>query len=408
MLATGFLMLLSAAKFEISSAAAYPLPSNDYALTVYALGKTYEYYYPEIDRNEDGYYLKGLDGVVDGIYSDTVIPAKNADFTADVSADNPFTFSKEVYGRGIDKEKLKEDIATALKYGKRTVSAREITLSPQITLAELKSRMRLLSVFETDYKSSGAARKNNIALACGYIGCKTILSGREFSFNETVGERTVGRGFKSATVITGGKFTDGVGGGVCQVSSTVYACAALADMKITARRNHSLTVGYTLPSFDAMVTDGGSDLRFINKSEYPAVLIADADGNRVRVRIYGKPNGKTYKLESAVSEYIEPKSPEIIETDELCAGESVVKVRPKRGLKSKAWLCVYEGGQLVEKRLLSSDSYSALSGVIAVGTKGTSAEIFYKIFSENVLKTVDKVSSAEYNIAELALKALEC
>ena len=138
-------------------------------------------------------------------------------------------------------------------------------------------------------------------------------------------------------------------------------------MRITARRNHSLTVGYTSPSFDAMVSDGLSDLRFVNTREYPVTIVADADGNRVRVRIYGKPNGKSYKLESSVGGYIEPKAPEIIETDELSEGESVVKVRPKTGMKSKAWLCVYDGGILVEKRLLSSDVYSALNGVIAVG-----------------------------------------
>ena len=365
--ATGFLILFNALLMKITVAFAYPLPVCDYALTVYALGKTYEYNYPEIDKNEYGYYIKGLDGIVDGIYSDTVVRAQNADFTANVNSDYPFTFSKESYGKCIDKEKLKSDITLALQNGKRIVNADTLTLKPEIALTALKSRMKLLSTFETNYNSSGAARKSNIALACNYIGCKTILPGREFSFNETVGERTEARGFKFATVITGGKFTDGVGGGVCQFSSTVYACAALADMKITARRNHSLTVGYTSPSFDAMVSDGLSDLRFVNAREYPVTIVADADGNRVRVRIYGKPNGKSYKLESFISEYIEPKEPEIIETDELEKGESVVKVRPKTGIKSKAWLCVYDGDKLVEKRLLSSDVYSALNGVIAVG-----------------------------------------
>ncbi|CDE22264.1 vancomycin B-type resistance protein VanW [Acidiphilium sp. CAG:727] len=365
--ATGFFIFFYAFLMKITVVFAYPLPEFDYALTVYALGKTYEFNYPEIDKNEYGYYIKGLDGIVDGVYSDTLVRAKDADFTADVNAEDPFIFSKESCGRCIDKDKLKADIAYALQNGKRVVTAATTELKPEIKLTELKSRMKLLSIFETNYYSSGAARKNNIALACRLIGYKTILPGREFSFNETVGERTEARGFKSATIITGGRFTDGVGGGVCQVSSTVYACAALADMRITARRNHSLTVGYTSPSFDAMVSDGLSDLRFVNTREYPVTIVADADGNRVRVRIYGKPNGKSYKLESSVSGYIEPKAPEIIETDELSEGESVVKVRPKTGMKSKAWLCVYDGGILVEKRLLSSDVYSALNGVIAVG-----------------------------------------
>ena len=172
--ATGFLIFFYAFLMKLTVVFAYPLPEFDYALTVYALGKTYEFNYPEIDKNEYGYYIKGIDGIVDGVYSDTLVRAQNADFTANVNSDYPFTFSKESYGKCIDKEKLKSDITLALQNGKRIVNADTLTLKPEIALTALKSRMKLLSTFETNYNSSGAARKSNIALACNYIGYKTI------------------------------------------------------------------------------------------------------------------------------------------------------------------------------------------------------------------------------------------
>ena len=129
-----------------------------------------------------------------------------------------------------------------------------------------------------------------------------------------------------------------------------------------------MSVGYTEPSFDAMVSDDFSDLRFVNSSDRPVFLLADADGDRVRIRLYGKPDGKTYKFVSETIAVVEPNSPKIEESDELPTGEIAIKVRPKRGVKSNGWLYVYENGNLTEKKLLSRDSYSALDGVIVKGT----------------------------------------
>ena len=369
LLAAGLFISLASACACGVRAFAKVTPANDLTLTIRALGRTYEFSYPEIDFDGNEYYLKNAAAVADGIFLDTVTRPFDASYTVDRNSAEPFRYVAEKNGRGINRDKLLADVTRALNGGKRSVTAEEVVLRPNVTLGELKSRTKLLSSFETSYKTSGAARKKNIALACEYIGYRTLNPRCEFSFNAAVGERTESRGFGAATVIVGGEFTSGVGGGVCQVSSTLYACAVNAGMRVTQRRRHTLLVGYTAPSFDAMVSDGASDLRFINSSDYPVVLVADADGERVRIRLYGKPDGKTYKFTSEITQLIEPDAPKIVECADLDYGVTVVKTRPARGAKSKGWLFVFKDGRQIEKRLMSSDAYPAVCGITLKGTK---------------------------------------
>lgn len=111
----------------------------------------------------------------------------------------------------------------------------------------------MIACFSTYYGDSKQNRKDNVALACRKIDGTVLYPEDEFSFNDTVGARTMKNGFKSAYIIQNGEFVEGVGGGVCQVSSTLYNCALLCDLAITCVRAHSLPVGYVAPSFDALV-----------------------------------------------------------------------------------------------------------------------------------------------------------
>lgn len=151
-----------------------PLPKNDYVLCVNAVGRTYEFSYPDIDFDGNGYYLKNIDAVTDGIFADTVVRPKDAEVRVSPELDEPFTYVKERSGTGINRRKLAEDISAALKCGGRVVNAETEELFPSVTLADLKAETRPLSVFETVYSFSGEARKSNIALACDYIGYRRI------------------------------------------------------------------------------------------------------------------------------------------------------------------------------------------------------------------------------------------
>ena len=124
----------------------------------------------------------------------------------------------------------------------------------------------LRSSFFTTFYSSKEERVNNIEIASKSIDGIMIESGGEFSFNKVVGERSEKRGYKKAVAIIKGEFTESVGGGVCQVSSTLYNAVILADLKIVEYHPHSLPVSYVAPSFDAMVSWGYADLRFENNT----------------------------------------------------------------------------------------------------------------------------------------------
>ena len=147
----------------------------------------------------------------------------------------------------------------------------------------------LRSKFFTSYPSSTEERKSNIKLAAKSLDYAFVDVGGEFSFNQTVGARTEKRGYKTAKIIVGGEFVDGVGGGVCQVSTTLYNAVLLAGLKVTEFHAHSLPVSYVAPSFDAMVNSGSADLKFINNTHNPVYIRAFADDATLTIEIYGEP-----------------------------------------------------------------------------------------------------------------------
>ena len=225
------------------------------------------------------------------------------------------------------------------------------------------------SVFCTFYGNSSIERKHNISLAVKSINGVLVDIGGEFSFNRTVGRRTKERGYRQAKIIVGDGFVEGTGGGVCQVSSTVYNCALLSGLNVTERHRHSLAVSYVEPSFDAMVSYGYADLKFQNDTSSPVYIVTYADGNEITVRIYGEENCCRYKRISLVNQLIEPLSEEIIYTEELADGEKKAMVIPKYGIKSAGFIEVYRNDKLIERRMLGTDEYSPLRGITLVGRK---------------------------------------
>ena len=226
--------------------------------------------------------------------------------------------------------------------------------------------------FYTSYGGSTEERKHNIALAAAAIDGTLIEPGGQFSFNFVVGERTAARGYLPAKITFNGQFTDGIGGGVCQVSSTVYNAALLAGMKISEYHPHSLPVSYVAPSFDAMVNSAGSDLRFENETALPVYIRAEADGERLTISVFGEKTDRRFVRESRTVEVI-PAPPEIVTEDDrgeypdLPAGEIRVISYSKEGLKSMGILSEYKGERLVSRKVIRKDTYQPLQGTAVRG-----------------------------------------
>ncbi len=339
--------------------------------TIVAGNKSYVLTGKELGYYNGKAYVKCLEGVVDGIFYDTAVFPVDATVGFSPNKDSVFSFTSEKLGRGVDKEKLIDDVNLALSKNETSVVASFIELKPTVTVQDLKRYTYKLASFSTYYSVSSNNRKQNIKIATEKINGKILRSGEEFSFNKTVGERTEKNGFLSATVIENGEFLDGVGGGVCQVSTTLYNCALLSGLKTTERHAHSLVPSYIEPSFDAMVSGNVCDLKFINNTNGNVYIKAVADGEKLTFVFFGEKPKFTFERLSNVLETISPPSDEVIEDETLEVGETICVKSSKDGLKSEGYILAKDYSGNISKIKLHTDVYKSVRGQVRVGVDKT-------------------------------------
>ena len=337
-------------------------------LTIAAMGKTYEFTASETGVYNGKRYLKCASEIVDKIYFDTFKKPVDATLTFLPDKSEKFRITKEQNGVSINRGKLLEDISCALNGGVLRVEAKAEILHPEVYASELKKITEKRAEFTTRFESSSINRKHNIRLAARLINGSVISGGGEFSFNKTVGARTAERGFKTAKIITDGKFVDGVGGGVCQASTTLYNAAILSGMTITEQHSHSLAVSYVEPSFDAMVSSDYCDLKFKNTDNSPVFIAARADDKSITFTFYGVKQTKEYVRISEIVDTIAPETDEIFYDETLPFGQKTVKQNPKNGIISEGYLATIVDGKTVKTEKIRRDKYKPVRRVVAIGT----------------------------------------
>ena len=328
---------------------------------IHADNRDYKIYSPQFYYGLNGFDFLDREGVIKRIVADSYIKPVDATVAFSPNKKELFTFTKERCGKGINENNLRAKIEHALLTGEREIFVKSEPIDALIGVNELKKQTNLRAQFTTLYPYSSPERKNNIALAVGFINGCVIESGGVLSFNKVVGPRSEERGFLPAKVILEGQFADGVGGGVCQVSTTLYNTALLAGLKIEECHRHSLRVDYVQPSFDAMVSDNFSDLKIRNDSGAPVYIKGESDGERITFSIYGLKPDYRYELFSSVLEVKEAKSAIV----QKITGEEK-DVYPKNGLISEGYLLIYKGEELIEKRKIRTDEYKCLNGIFYV------------------------------------------
>ncbi len=191
-------------------------------------------------------------------------------------------------GRFINKEEAAPFMEKVYE-GCEPVRVPYYTAPPTATEQQLKDKLfaNTLASYSTSYGGSTSNRRANVARAASLINGKVLAPGEVFSFNDTVGRRTTANGFYTAKEYINGKSVDGIGGGTCQVSSTLYSAVLYADMTIVERLNHMMAVGYIPLGQDATVSDSGVDFKFKNSSDYPVKISAYANGSTITVSIIG-------------------------------------------------------------------------------------------------------------------------
>ncbi|MBR2405407.1 MAG: VanW family protein [Clostridia bacterium] len=291
------------------------------------------------------------------------------DAVCDQNGDN-INIIGEVVGVKIDCDEAKRIIKANEKNTQSYIIPAVITY-PEITAEELEAEFTdcVIGTFSTDYSSSSPNRKENIRLASSNINGKILNPGEVFSFNDIVGPRTSATGYKVAHVYSGSKVIDGIGGGICQVSSTLYNAVVFADLEIVYRTNHSLPVSYVPLGRDATVSYGTIDFKFKNNKETPVKLEVIADGSNLTVNIYGR---KKYLKDISIETIITGSrqySTTVIEDDTMYEDERKVQERGANGTNTQSYKIIKENGELVSRTLLAKSSYSPTTQVEIVGTK---------------------------------------
>ena len=227
----------------------------------------------------------------------------------------------------------------------------------------------MLSLYSTHFKPWDYDRNANLRLATQRIHGTVLKPEQIFSYNETVGNRTQQQGFRMAPVIFDGKLIPDWGGGVCQVSSTLYNAVLLADLKIVDRSNHGRAIGYVPLGFDATVVDGMIDFKFQNSLARPIMLYSVVTDNELFFSVLGdsKDMPPPIELDYVVHKVIEPV--EIRQPDPtLELGKEVVDEPPQRGFKVASYRIRKIDGK-EERQLLALDDYDPVNRIIKVGTK---------------------------------------
>lgn len=279
-------------------------------------------------------------------------------------------FQEGKEGYFIDENLLFSDIINSIKKGETDIKIR-LHKKCYKTDEKLSEKFKEKSSFSTSFVTSSAERKNNIKVALSKFDGIILDEGEVLSFNTVTGIRDENAGYQKAKIISNGTFTEGFGGGVCQVSTTLYNACLLAGLDVLEVHSHSLPVSYVEPSFDAMVNVGSSDLVIQNNTGGQIIITTSSENNICKFKIFGLKN--KYKI-TRISEKtkIIPAEPEIIETNykkygdyDLLVGEERRLSYAKDGFYSSGYLNFYDNkGNLIKTKKIRENRYNPTKGVI--------------------------------------------
>lgn len=333
----------------------------------------------EMDFNEEG--LKTFEDKVNDTVEIKAVDAKISISYGDISV------TPETLGKKIDAKELHSKLMAAINPNPEDVINIAMELkdySPKVTAEQLKKINGIISSFSSSYTNTGNGRVTNMKIAAGYINGTVLMPGDEFSYNKTIGQTTAERGYEEANTYVGSEIVPNYGGGVCQISTSLYRAAMRANLKSTLRYNHSMMVSYAEPSLDATVFEGDIDYRFKNTYDFPIYIESGMSESYITFNIYGNKEGmggKTYELVNEIIEKYDYTT-EYVDDNNLEVGAQVTKLNGAAGYKSNGYLVTYENGVEVNRELVSTDIYQPMNSVVLRGTKKEEVKVVKEVKSE--------------------------
>ena len=302
---------------------------------------------------------------VDKIHSEIYKEMQNAYYTKD-----PFEIHPEVEGVDFNVDEVKAMIAAE---DKEEYTVKLTITKPTVTVNDIGTEAfpDKLGTFTTRYDERDTDRTTNLKLACKKLNNQVVLAGATFSYNSTLGERTIAAGYKNAKIYSNGQVVDGLGGGICQISSTLYNAVVDANLGIVERRNHQFVTSYVPAGKDATVVYGMTDFKFKNTRKYPIKIVATAQNGIATISIYGNKEEVEYDVTLEVKQLSTiPVTTQYVEDSSLPVGTEKVKQAGANGVKTETYLVKSLNGKVVSREVISRDTYNAMPRIILKGTKG--------------------------------------
>ena len=318
---------------------------------------------------------EGIEETVKNLLTQFHLEPQDAQFGAFDVDSRAYTIIPEQKGYDIDIPATTERVKTMLDSRQYvgTVLVEAKIKMPEITEAYFRQNYGKISSY-TSKTTKNSNRNNNIKKACAYMNGTVVKPGKEFSFNKTVGQRTAARGFKEAKVIAGGQYEMGLGGGICQVSSTLYNAVMCAGLSATERHAHAFPSTYLPLGQDATVDWPHLDFKFKNTTDFPIVIVSwwSKSDRIVHIELYGKklPDGQKVKFESkTTSKGKTPTTVEYVEDPDMKAGETEVVRTAHYACTVVSYQVWYDkDGKEIKRKKVSTSNFRAYTKKVVVGT----------------------------------------
>ena len=249
-------------------------------------------------------------------------------------------------------------------------------VKPEGSEEELAKVKDVLGTFTTKFPLNSAGRTQNVTRGCESINGSVVYPGEEFSADAAMRPYTEDNGYALAASYSNGTTVESFGGGICQVSTTLYNAVIRAELEVTARFNHSMTVGYVDLSADAAIAGDYKDFKFVNNSDAPIYIEGSCSGGVLTFTVYGEETRPANRQVSFESETLETINPEVQYnvTSSQPVGYYHVDQSSHTGYKARLWKVVTVDGVEQSREVFNNSTYKASPKIITVGTGGASEE----------------------------------
>lgn len=344
-----------------------------------------------VDRNALTTYLSSASSKVNDEASDDYLTRENGEFvfhegTAGVvvQIDESVAIIADYIENQWNKENASIELATVVK-------------EPRGSKEELAEIKDLLGSFNTDYSSSSAARKNNVANGVGFINGTILYPGDEFSVLNTITPFSAENGYMLAGSYENGTTVETYGGGICQVSTTLYGACREAELGIVTRSCHSMIVTYVPPSQDAAIAEsGGKDFQIKNNKNYPIYIEGYCDGSKAYFNIYGKEEddkSHSVKYETEITG-VAVQNTQWVADPNVPLGKMTTTVSGHTGYTAKLWKVVYENGEEVSREVYNNSKYNPSNRMVTVGIASEDPNLSYAMLQAVNTQDVTTIANA--------------